>query len=292
MKAKGQPAQPTPKDLGLSSDSFVSITDTSLAPRVIANIEGAQKSGKDYFALSAPGPIVLFNFDCGIEGVIEGFVKRGKSVTVAGVPKTGLKYPSYHFARPIPEAKEGRRSEGYLKRVKALAHPIWERFIDDLDDFYGSKARTGIIDTGGAAFALARFAFHGMDKGKPAAADDPYGQKSGDMKAIFQGLITDGYNYDKNVLWLHRITEKWENNAPSGKFQAAGYKDVAYEVQLTVRTKKRVQSERGKKRDIFSAEVRDCRIDTTMDGEVFEDEQCRFATVMASIFGTDEEVWE
>jgi len=281
---------PSPRDLGLKSDSFVSVEATSLTPRVIANIMAAQKCGKDHFALTAPDPIVVFNFDQGLEGVVEKFQRKGKRIIVAGDPrlKGQGRYASYRFARPIPEKNEGRKDLGYLNRVKKLASPIWERFIDDLDEFYRSDARTGVIDTGGAAYALARFAFHGMDKGRPDPKDDPYGQKSGDMKAIFQGLITDGYSYDKNVLWLHRITEKWEGNQPSGKYTAAGYKEVAYETQITIRLKKKTV----KGENEFSATVEDCRLNTQMEGEVFSGRQCRFATVMSIVTGTDEEVWE
>lgn len=281
-------SKPTLKDLGLSSDSFYMIGDEEGPQRVIANIEGPQKSGKDHFCFTAPDPIVVFNFDCGLEGTVEKFFAKGKNITVAGIKRPGVKYPSYHFARPVPGSGERRKDEGYLNRVKKLATPIWEQFISDLNEFYKSEARTGIIDTGGAAYALARFAFHGMDKGRPDPKDDPYGQKSGDMKAIFQGLITDGYNYDKNVLWIHRITEEWKNNAPSGKFKAAGYKDVAYEVQMSIRTGKRKKGGEN----VFGAEVMDCRIDQAMEGEFFEGKQCRFSYVMATVFGTEEDVWE
>lgn len=280
----------TPRDLGLKSDSFVTATSTTVSSRVIASIEGSSGTGKDHFALGAPDPIVVFNFDCGLEGVIEKFVRKGKRITVAGDPKlkAGGKYPSYHFARPVPKQGEGRRGEAYLERVKATAYPVWERFISDLDEFYRSEARTGIIDTGGAAFALARFAFHGMDKGKPDAKADPYGQKSGDMKAIFQGLITDGYNYDKNVLWLHRVKEEWKANAPTGKYISDGYNQAPYEMQAVLRTKK----ERKKGANEFSVEVMKYRPDPEMEGEEFSGRQCQFAIVMASISGMDVEEWE
>lgn len=277
----------SPRDIGLRSDSFVVADSTRLSSRIIASIEGLPKTGKDHFALGAPDPITLFNFDQGIEGVIEKFVRRGKRVIVAGDPKlkAGGKYPSYHFARPVPVRGESRRGEGYLERVKSTAYPVWERFVSDLNEFYKSDARTGIVDTGGAAYALARFAFHGMDKGKPAPKDDPYGQKSGDMKAIFQGLITDGYNYDKNMLWLHRVKEEWKANQPTGKYVSDGYNQAPYEVQVVLRT---VKNGKG----VFGVEIRMCRPDTMMEGESFEGKQCRFDVVMAAVTGTDIEDWE
>lgn len=283
---------PTPKDLGLSSDSFVGGFDDEGPSRVIANIEGPQKTGKDFFAFTAPDPIVVFNFDCGLEGVVERFIRKGKKIIVAGVPKSGLKYPSYRFARPVPDKSEklGRKDFGYLNRVKKLAGPIWERFINDLTEFYESEARTGIIDTGGAAFGLAKFAFHGMDKGRPDPKADPYGQKSGDMKTIFQGLVTDGYSYDKNMLWLHRVKEQWSGNQPTGKYIADGYNQIAFEVMMTLRTFKTTK----RKATTYGVKVMDLRgsLDDQMEGEQFDGAQCDFATVMAVLFGTTEEEWQ
>jgi hypothetical protein len=272
----------------------VGVDETERTGRIIANVFGEQRSGKDHFAFTAPGPLVLFNFDVGVEGVIERFVQGDgvpkRRIIVAGDPsntRKGSRYPSYHVARPVPGIGQKRTDSGYLDSVKKAASPVWERFISDLAEFYKSEARTGIIDTGGAAYALAKFAFHGMDKGKPPPKDDPYGQKTGELKAIFQGLIADGYNYNKNVLWLHRISEVWVGGAPSGQFKSAGYPDVAYECMVSLRMRRTVKN----KVPVFSATVADCRHDQSLNGEVFEGKQCTFATVMSIITGTDEEVW-
>jgi hypothetical protein len=118
--------------------------------------------------------------------------------------------------------------------------------------------------------------------------DDPYGQKSGDMKAIFQGLITNGYNYDKNVLWVHRVKEKWVDNQPSGQYETDGYKQLPYEVQVTIRLTKKVVKGLAER----TAEVKDCRINDRMNGQKFEGKACNFALVMSEVFGTDIEDWE
>lgn len=224
-------------DLGLSSDSFVEIRpdDDDRRRRVILNVEASQKAGKTDFALRhLPAPIVIFNFDQGLEWVVEKFIKKKRIIVAGCVKQRGAKYPSYHFAKPSPDRGEKQKSDAYLTRIKGMAYPIWNRFIQDYTEALESKEiRTLVIDTGGAAFQLGKFAFMGMDKylGK----DDPYGQKGGEMKSIFQGLIADGYNYDKNVLWLHRIKENWSGGGPDGTFKTDGYAQVPYEVQSTLR---------------------------------------------------------
>lgn len=279
-----------PKDIGLKSDSFVSDLPNEPLRRVIANVEGFQKEGKtDFCCRFTPDPIVLFNFDQGVEGVVDKLRVEGRRIIVAGAPqksRNGKKlYPTYHFARPVPERGEGRKSEGYLERVKKLARPLWERFISDYTEFLESDARTGVVDTGGGAFALGKFAFVGMDK--TSAKDDPYGQKSGDLKSIFQGLVTEAYSYDKNVLWIHRLKEEWKGGAPSGQYKADGYNQIAYEVQMSIRLKY------NRRKEERTAEVRDLRIgDPDMSGEIFAGKQCRFSTIMAMVTGTDQEDWE
>ena len=57
---------------------------------------GAPKVGKSHFALTAPGPIIYFSLEPGLEGVVEKFMET-KEVFIAGTPdKNG--YPTYAFA--------------------------------------------------------------------------------------------------------------------------------------------------------------------------------------------------
>lgn len=93
----------TARELGLKSDSFTTDIHERPMSRVIANVEAKQKAGKTHFCLTAPDPIVFFNFDQGLEGVIEPFKKAGKTIVVAGMKRSGngTIYPSYHFARPV-----------------------------------------------------------------------------------------------------------------------------------------------------------------------------------------------
>lgn len=272
-------------DIGLASDSFRALSSTDMPRSAIINIEGMQKTGKTDFALRhAPDPIVIFNFDQGLRGMVEKHVKKGRRVIVAGLPqRDSRKMPSYHFARPVPIGAERRKSDTYLKKVKELAYPMWERFIVDYRQFLESEARTGVIDTGGGAFQLAKFAFHGMDK--VMAADDPYGQKGGEMKAIFQGLILDGQNYpDKNIFWLHRLKEDWKGGQPSGNYKVDGYNQLPFETEVTFRlTNKKIGKE-----ILQILEIRDCRLGRGRknNGITFggpDDEPIDFGTIMSTL---------
>jgi hypothetical protein len=289
----------TAADFGFKSKSFRAVTKTKITPRVIGNIEAPQKVGKTDFCIrNAPDPIVIFNFDQGLEGVVEKHRAKGKIIIVAGIPDDDMPedvYPSYAFARPIPKKDQKRKGDEYLTAVKREAGPMWEQWIADYREFLeNKKMRTGVVDTGGGAFSLGKFAYVGMDKYKPGQ-DDPYGQKTGDLKSIFQGLITDAYSYDKNVLWLHRLKNVFDS---PGEYEIDGYKQLPFEVQLTLRLARKVKTVgTGKDRErinIRTAEVRESRIGSQFNGTVYssEDKEFRFDHIMSEIFGTDIEDWQ
>lgn len=274
-----------PRDLGLRSDSFTDDYPDDALPRVIVNIEAYEKVGKTDFSMrDAPDPIIVYNFDQGLEGVIGPLRKKGKEIIVAGVPAKGKnKFPSYHFARPIPNRGESRKDDQYLTRVRKAAVPIWERWIDDMRQGYESDARTMVIDTGGASFVLGKFAFHGMDK--VTQKDDPYGQKGGELKAIFQGIVADGFNYDKNVIWVHRLKGEWKGGSPTGGHVLDGYNQMGFEVQATIRLSK-------DRRGVRSAEVRNSRLrGGRFDGVEFEGGEYSFAHIAAELTKTDVRLW-
>lgn len=286
------PARYTPRDFGLRSDSFQVIEKTSISPRVVCALMAKQKDGKTFFALDdVPDPIVYQNFDQGLEGTIDMVMAKNpkKIVIVAGMPikDERTKYPSYHFARPVPERGKGRHDEGYLSRVRQGARPYWERFISDhREALEGNEVRTIVVDTGGAAFNLGKFAFHGMDK--VTQKDDPYGQKGGELKAIFQGIVADGLNYDKNVIWIHRTKEIWSGGQPSGKMGLDGYNQMGYEVQVTMYLK--AVRRRGVIVDRV-VEIIDNRLPGAQEGDEFTGKQATFRRVAAALTNTDLDEW-
>jgi hypothetical protein len=59
--------------------------DPDVLPRLLMAIDGPQKGGKTHFALTAPGPIGILNIDNGLEGVVEKFYDKGKTIGVKKV---------------------------------------------------------------------------------------------------------------------------------------------------------------------------------------------------------------
>lgn len=298
------------REYDLDSDSFLTGFDDDLRARCIAIIMAAQKHGKTQWAIEGvPGPVIVYNFDQGLEGVIEPLFAK-KKIIVAGMPGTAgpgkSKYPHYHFARPpLKSGEKNRKDQVYLDRVRTEATPVWNRFVGDYKEgLESTKVRSLVIDTGGAVYQLGKFAFLGMDRFKNT--DDPYGQKSGDLKAIMQGLIADAYSHDKNVIWVHRPKEIWKGGEPSGVYEPEGYKQAAYEVQFTLHLKKTTERKKVKREDgsreyvvetARTLTLVDPRIQLNVpelttwgDGEE-ERPSIRFDKVMADIYGNTPMDW-
>lgn len=290
----------TPKELGLKSESFVGINPVGMPlRRALINVEGGQKSGKtDWCLRNLPDPIIVFNFDNGMSGMAEKFMRKPhyKTIIVAGMPltaeqkKRGIQYPSYHFVRPVPEKGEGRKSESYHDRVKKLAKPYWEKFISDYDEFFNNpRIRSGVIDTGGHCFQLAKFASFGVDK----MNDMDVQRQSGDLKSLFQGIITDAYMYDKYVVWTHRVKDEWQKGSATGRLTNDGYNQLRNEVEFTLRVQTKIH--RGE--IIPQGELLDVRLGkgNKLNGtRVGEDEEIPMTLpgIMSLMYPkTDEDYW-
>lgn len=281
-----------PRELGLLSDHY-SGDDLGLVPRLIANVEGLEKTGKDTLAFTAPDPIVVFNLDRGLEGPLQRARKKGKKIIVAGVKdkKSGDKLPAYYFTKPRLEAGKSTQDASYIQATANSARPVWRQFKDDYEEALHSKVRTLVIDTGNAAWELARFARFGKLK-------QVMPLNYVEVNLEFQGLIQRAYDFDKNVIWLHRLKPEWADkidakgnkmSVKTERYERQGYRDMGFEVHANIRLEKVVDK---KKAVHFKAQIIDCRLNQGLDGLELEDDQCSFPYLASTIFENDVEEWE
>lgn len=252
--------------------------------RLIMLLYGGQKAGKTHFALSAPGPILLFDFDKGTEGVLQ-------HQTIA--KRSDVYIAEYNFAQPT--LKKDRGGAEYLDKIRKDCTPVYEKFVEDWAAALKSEARTVVVDTATAMFNLGKLAYVGWS-GKVDSKEDPYGQKSGALGAAFGGLITQLYNSDKNVILLAREKAVWEGGEPvPGKYEPTGWSHLPYEVQVVARISKTVLAGETKRK----VTIVDSRIDGDFaNGLVFSDKEGKniagpmtFTSVASMISGTEEETW-
>lgn len=199
-------------------------------PRLIASVSGLEKQGKTSFALSAPGPIMYFNFDFGQEGVID----------------------KYSGAKDIYE------KEYKFTKLEAADRflTLWTSFVTDFKAALQSKARTIVIDTATEAWELIRLARFGK-----LAQVLPHNY--GPVNAEYMSIIREGYTYDKNVILVHKLKKQYIDDKFTGKYERAGFTNTGFLVQTNL------EVYRDGLDGEFYLKVLDCRQNSALGGMEF-----------------------
>jgi hypothetical protein len=226
---------------------FKSAETVPVHNRLVLALRGKEKQGKTHFALTAPGPIALFNQDVGLEGVIHKFTSD-KVIAV------------YEF---------GEYS------TKVLADQEWNRFLrawqmclarDDL--------RTIIMDTATDVWELARMAYLGkLTKVMP--------HNYTEVNSVFRKFIREVYDTDKNLILIMKQKPVYVNDTRTGEWEASGFSDTKYLVQCNAeafRGRSRLDSD--DEDSTWRLQILDNRLTPDItDTELFGD-MCTFETLL------------
>jgi len=172
----------------------------TVSKRIVLSLEGMDKTGKTHFALTAPDPIALFNFDIGLEGVVHKFADKEILVSDVRVAKTG------------GEDMWEKAWDAFRKMfTDAIRHP---------------DIRTVVIDNGTEMWELLRLArLHKLTKVMP----HQYTEVNEEFRELMR---TEVFESNKNVIFVHKVKQQWVNDKFTGKYERAGFKDIGYLVQL------------------------------------------------------------
>lgn len=232
-----------------------------VAKRLIISVEGMEKEGKTSFALSAPGPIALFDMDIGLEGVINKWVDE-KEIYVA----------SFDY-------RDATNQDEWL----AMWMKMRKAYLTALKD---KAIRTLVWDTGTEAWELVRLARFGQ-------LSQVMPQHYGPVNAEFRDMLRKVYETDKNLIMLHKMKDEYVliGDRKTGKSERtgghvrAGFSDVGYLMQMNLRV---WRNEEG-----FGLTVRDCRQNAEIAGMDISEPMNTFPFVAAEVFGdTSPEDWE
>jgi len=174
---------------------------TKILSRLILSVAGQEKQGKSSLALSAPGPIIYFNLDFGLEGVVHKHAST-KAIYVK------------HYT---------------IKRgdSQALYADAWTALKRDYYNALKSTARTVVLDTSTEVWELLRLARFGkLSQVMP--------HQYGPVNAEFVQMIREAHGYDKNLILLHKMKREYVNDHATGRYERAGYSGVGYLVQANV----------------------------------------------------------
>ncbi len=161
---------------------------TEAIPRLIWSGFGEEGTGKTTFALTAPGPIVVFTFDYGLEGVVEPFARK-KDIRVC-------KYnwePSRDIAQETAVAVRDQFKKQFIAAVT-------------------SGARTLVIDKETLLWEVFRYAEFGMPNGAP--------REYGPLKQEYRKLFNLVKESTLNLGVIQSMKSPWEaETKPTGKTQ-------------------------------------------------------------------------
>lgn len=226
----------------------------TVSKRVVMSLEGMDKTGKTHFALTAPGPIALFNFDIGLEGVIHKFADKEILTSDVQFARTG-------------DADAWVQTWEDFKRMftEAIRHP---------------DVRTVVIDNGTEMWELLRLARLGkLTQVMP--------HKYTELNTEFRELMRrEVFESNKNVIFIHKVKQQWVNDKFTGKYERAGFKDIGYLVQLNA------LSWWDEDEQEFCLTVMNSRHDPELIGEELRGPMLNFPTLATMIFpGTRTKDW-
>jgi len=216
-------------------------------PRLIMAISGLEKQGKTHFALTAPGPIAMFSVDIGEEGVVQKF--DDKEVWVMDVAGVGDE------DSPDDSEKE------------------WARFKKSFDQMLRTASvRTIILDTATEIWELLRMAKFGK-----LTQVMPY--QYGPVNKIYRMMVRSAYEFDKNLILIHKLKSKYVNDKRTGEYEPAGFNDTPFLVQVNA-TVYRYSPEDGGE---FAIQIKDCRQNPDMAGFEADGPLCNFPMIAQMI---------
>lgn len=228
-----------------------------VAPRrLIVAVEGLDKSGKNHFAFTFPDPIVVVDFDKGMEGMVEKFTRKGKVIRRS--TSKSLSVPKFASKEKYMEIWEAAR----VSFMAAVESPL---------------VKTIVVDKAGDMWDLLQLQTWGRVERVPPL------ERVG-VNKVYKGLIRAVFETDKNLVMLHGLKKHYENKTVKkkdgsesevgewdGTYDRAGHADSAYLVQGNFRSHYR--------NGHFYLELLNSRHNMKLAGYEWEDDEINFDSV-------------
>jgi hypothetical protein len=242
--------------------------------RLVIMAYGPEKCGKTHFALTGPGPIFIFNFDDGLEVMVNKFIKAGKDAK---------EILEKRYSVRIGNESDGSRAMRELEEFRK-------------DYIYAlANAKTVIIDTGTHLWDLARGAHF---DGSKNATQLQYTRPNAEMRWV---MAKAREQKTCNVVFIERagkeyVTDSEGKSNPSGKLEPKGWKDAPFEAQAVVYCNRDpIEAKRAGKGEGFYIQIVSCRARPNLTGTEFHqaDGEADFASVACEIIqGSEKKDWQ
>ena len=229
--------------------------------RIILSVEAREKRGKSNFALTAPSPHAIFDFDTGLEGVLEKF-SRTQEIYIG----------------------DYRRDKGLILN-QAEWQAQWLKFKKEYVAALSSPTiRTVTIDTATEAWETLRLAKFGK---LSQVMPNQYGPANDE----YREMVRVAFGSDKNLILLHKMKEEYVASKASpaianwtGGYVRAGFKDSPYLVQMNLFL--------DRTEDGFLCRIIDCRQNPMIAGMELYGDDITFQSIAGLVFpDSDEGDW-
>lgn len=244
------------------------VANSQPKPRLIVSVEGLDKSGKNNFGFSAPGPLQYLNFDIGDEGVIEKFQDK-KQILVPTDPYS-TRFDNDGKQKQAAAAEYTRFKNDYLLGLK--------------------KARSVVVDTASEVWELLRLARLGkLTQVMP--------HHYVEVNQEYRDLIREAFEHNANLILLHKLKAEWKNGPDgkgnkTGRFERAGFAETGFLVQINLRMWREEISDRGENDLGFRCQILNCRQNPELAGMVLENDAINFEMLGAMVYpDMDPSVW-
>ncbi len=205
--------------------------------RIIAAVAGHQKHGKTDFALSAPEPIFLHNFDDGLEGVVEELVKSGKEI--------------YFKRYRMPNDRMT------VDQKQAAAEALFAEYKRMWKDSVARGHGTIVVDTHTEEWEIRRLAAFGK---LTQVMPQHYTQ----VNEEFRTDIREAYDSGMNIILLQKLKKAYVANNWNGKYEPAGFADLPFTVQANL------EAYRDESDGLFKLLIKDCRQNAALSNTVLD----------------------
>lgn len=232
--------------------------------RIIMAIDGLEKSGKSHFALSAPEPIGVINFDIGLDGVVQKW-QDDKDIWVQDV-------------RFVVEDFRAMKPEDAAKEADRMLRSVTKAYKDIL-----GEARTIVVDNATELWELVRLSHFGkLEQVKPHHYVHPNNE--------YREFIRVAYDQSRtNLILLHKMSDEYVNDKTTGNKKRKGFSDTGYLVQVNALCYREILQPVP---DCFHMTITDCRQNAELSGIDLSGNDLNFQQLAMQVFpGTKAEDW-
>jgi hypothetical protein len=222
--------------------------------RLIINLMGLERTGKNHFAFTGPEPIIFVSLDRPSEATVKKFHDNGVDILT-------YRYP---VPKMSADMKEETRRNLYL--------PIWERVKGILQECWNANTGTLVVDTATECNELSTLARFGKISQIPPHLRQELNQE-------WREMLSWAYAADQmSTVLIHKMGEKFDSG---GLLERKGWgksnRELEYAVEANVETRF--------KDGAFSIHVVDCGPNMDVAGLDLYNDEANLQALLGIVYG-------